>query len=444
MRKIVASIGLAAVGATGLQGASVPEMLGAEGSKPWSISATLRGFYDDNINTVKSGDPNKKDTLGLEVSPSIAVNWAMPQTTLVASYTYSVTKYERAPVDNGNNDYDQTHNFSVALDHQFTTRYRVNVKDSFVVGQEPDFLRAGNAFTTFQRVSGENLRNAGSITFSAQITRLLELEFGYANAFFDYADEGADYGPGFINPSRSGLLDRFEHTFHLDTRWQVKPQTVVVVGYQFRQVNYIGNEDIAVDPSIPGSYLKSSDRDDREHYFYLGADHTFRPDLSGSVRIGGRYVDYYKDPTGSGVGNGFGPYAMGSLHWVYAPESFVEAGVSHDLNTTDELSVQGNSFTRNEESTVFYATINHRITPKLSASFTGQFQNSTFDGGANNSRSERYFLAGLQLEYQFNPSFSAQIGYNYDWLDSDANVGGVASARSFDRNRIYVGVTARY
>lgn len=444
MRKFVASIGLAAVGASNLQGASLPGLLGADAPKPWSISATLRGFYDDNINTVNSGDPNRKSTLGFEVSPSLAVNWLMPQTTITASYTYSITKYETPPVDNGNNDYDQTHNFSFELDHRFTPRYHINVRDSFVVGQEPDFLRAGNAFTTFQRVSGENLRNAGSVTFGAQITRLLELEFGYANAFFDYADSGADYEGPFINPSRSGVLDRFEHTFHLDTRWQMKPQTVAVVGYQFRQVNYTGNEDIAVDTSIPGNYLKSSDRDDREHYFYLGADHTFRPDLTGSVRIGAQYVDYYKDPTGKGIGNGFGPYAMGSLHWLYAPESFVEAGVTHDLNTTDEISVQGNSFTRNEESTVFYATVNHRITPKLSANLTGQFQNSTFDGGANNSRDERYFLVGLQLEYRFNPSFSAQIGYNYDQLASDANVGGIANARSFDRNRVYVGITARY
>ena len=118
MRKFVASIGLAAVGASGLQGASVPELLGAEGPKPWSIAATLRGFYDDNINTVNSGDPNRKGTLGIEVSPSIALSWARPQTTITATYTYSITMYEKAPLDNGNNGYDQTHYFSLALDHR--------------------------------------------------------------------------------------------------------------------------------------------------------------------------------------------------------------------------------------------------------------------------------------------------------------------------------------
>jgi hypothetical protein len=74
----------------------------------------------------------------------------------------------------------------------------------------------------------------------------------------------------------------------------------------------------------------------------------------------------------------------------------------------------------------------------LFGSLTGQFQNSSFNGGTFNSQSERYFLVGLNVEYRFNPHFSADAGYNYDKLDSD--VGG----RSFDRNRVYVGVKARY
>ena len=31
----------------------------------------------------------------------------------------------------------------------------ISVKDSFVIGQEPDLLRAGNTFTTFQRYFGK-------------------------------------------------------------------------------------------------------------------------------------------------------------------------------------------------------------------------------------------------------------------------------------------------
>ena len=47
MKKIIASAGLVAVSAAGLQ-AAAPGLSPMEAAKPWSISATLRGFYDDN------------------------------------------------------------------------------------------------------------------------------------------------------------------------------------------------------------------------------------------------------------------------------------------------------------------------------------------------------------------------------------------------------------
>ena len=59
------------------------------------------------------------------------------------------------------------------------------------------------------------------------------------------------------------------------------------------------------------------------------------------------------------------------------------------------------------------------------------------NGGQFNNQSERYYLVGLNLAYHFNPHFSAEMGYNYDKLDSDAG-------RTFDRNRVYMGVTASY
>src|SRR5206468_9488142 len=144
-------------------------------------------------------------------------------------------------------------------------------------------------------------------------------------------------------------------------------------GYQFRQVNYTGDEEIGL--LEDGTSVKSEDRDDREHYLYVGADHTFLPNLNGSIRLGGRYVDYYKDS--KGIGNDLGPYVMISLAYTYAPESYLEAGFSYDLNATDAFSVKGNSFTQNEESAVIHGSINHRITPKLFGSVLLQYQNST-------------------------------------------------------------------
>jgi len=56
MKKLV-SVGLLASGTTGAQAVDVPGET-ASMPKPWSVSATLRGFYDDNFNTV----PNNSTT----------------------------------------------------------------------------------------------------------------------------------------------------------------------------------------------------------------------------------------------------------------------------------------------------------------------------------------------------------------------------------------------
>jgi hypothetical protein len=426
MKKLVASVGLVALGSSALH-AAPPGAMSADAAKPWSVSATLRGFYDDNVNTFHS---NATDTFGFEVNPAVnyIVRW-QEQSYLLASYQYAFKYYDRKPVGNVDH-YDQTHTFEVALSHAFSPRYQIAVQDSFAIGQEPDLLRAGNAFSSFQRIPGDNIRNYGVINFNAQITRELGIEAGYANTFFDYDDHGgnADF------PSRSGLLDRVEHMIHVDGRWLIQPQTIGVVGYQFREVNYTGDEEIGLRDD--GSSIVSKDRDSRSHYLYLGADHTFARNLSGTIRVGGRYIDYYNDDRG--IGNSFGPYALINLQYTYAPQSYLEAGFSYDMNATDAFSVSGNSFTQNEESAVAHASITHMITPKLFGSVLSSFQYSTFNGGTLNDQSERYFLLGLNFKYHFTPHFSAEAGYNYDLVNSDI------SFRSYDRNRVYLGVTAAY
>jgi hypothetical protein len=449
MKKIVASVGLVALGASGLYSAPIPGLT-EEGGKNWSVAATLRGFYDDNFNT----SPDKQDAFGVEISPSLNYGIQWQQTQLSLGYVYSFKFYDHKPVDSSTK-YDQQHLFNIAVDHAFTERYRLGVRDSFAIGQEPDVLRTDNAFTTFQRISGDNIRNFGSIVFNAELTRLFGLEVGYANAFYDYAQSGAQFDDnGVVIPSNSGLLDRVENAIHIDTRWMICPETVGIFGYQFRDVSYTADEEIGQELIQGGvlHFIKSNERNFREHSFYGGAEQTFSPNLSGAIRVGASYIEYYNHVPDSQ--NDWGPYALASLRYVYAPQSHVEVGMSQGFNATDVVGVRNvdgtnvtaTSFTQSAESTVAYASVNHQITPRLRASLIGQFQYSSFNGGfhntddalKSNADAERYYLLGLNLVYQFTPHFSGEVGYNYDKLDSDID------GRTFDRNRVYIGVTGSY
>ena len=433
MKKIVASVGLLAVGASGVHAASITALT-VEGAKPWSVAATLRGFYDDNINTAPNGD-FKKSSFGFEVSPSLGLNWSAEQTTMSLNYVYDFRYYDRKPSGNADH-YDQTHTFNALLNHNFSERYVLAVSDSFVIGQEPDLLRAQNTFTDFQRVPGDNIRNYGQIKFNAQLSRLFGLELGYQNSFFKYADDAQTDSHGNIVFSRAGLLDRIEHYVHIDGRWTVQPETTAILGYRYGQVDYTANQIIGFDEDDNTIAYFSDARNQRSHYGYVGVDHVFRPDLKGSVRVGGLYTEHYNEPGGDRTD--IGPSAQASLQYTYLPESYLEVGLTHDRNATDVFSAQSGNLTTDAESTAVYGTINHRIMPRLYGSVTGQFQNSELSGGSVNNDTERYYLVGLNVEYRFNPHMSAHVGYNYDKLDSD--VGG----RSFDRNRVYIGVTASY
>ena len=426
MKKIVASVGLVALGSSGLHADQITGT-STDPSKPWSVSATLRGFYDDNVDTAHS---NPTDSFGWEINPAIGFYTQREGTRFGASYQYVFKYYDTKPPGNSDH-YDQTHNFDISLSHTFSPRYNIAVQDSFVIGQEPDVLRAGNAFATFQRVSGNNIRNYGSIDFNAQLSPVFGLAAGYGNTLFNYADDNGTID----NPSQAGLLNRIENAIHIDGRWTLQPQTVGVLGYMFRNQDYTGGEEIGV--LEDGSIIVSDDRNSISHYLYVGADHTFLPTLVGSMRVGARFIEYPNES--EGVGNQVAPYVNMSLSYTYAPQSYLSAGFSYDMNSTDAFSVSGDSFTQNEESAVFFASVNHRITPKLFGSLLFTFQDSTFNGGSLNNETEQYYLIGLNLKYHFTPHFSAEAGYNYDLVTDKDN-----PQRAYDRNRVYIGVTAAY
>jgi uncharacterized protein (PEP-CTERM system associated) len=292
-------------------------------------------------------------------------------------------------------------------------------------------LRAGNTFDTFQRYSGNNLRNYGEIGLLAQITPEFGMDMGYANTMYLYADDNVPSGGGW---STAGLLNSLDHLVHLDGRYQLKPQTIGIVGAQFRETDYTKDQPIGVDPAT-GQTLMSGDRNARSYYGYVGLDHNFQPDLAGSVRAGGRYTDYFNNPASQ---NGASPYAMASLKYTYLPESYFQVGGSYDYSPSSVFSVNNaGDLTLNAQSGTIFGALNHRIRPKLYGGILAQYQNSTYYGGTYDGKADNFFLVGLNLRYQFTPNFSAEAGYNYDKLNSDVQ-------SNYDRNRVYVGVTGSY
>ena len=296
MKKVIASAGLLALGTVGVQTAHAQWAAGSE--KPWSISGTLRGFYDDNINTQPNG-PGRVSSTGFEVRPSASLNYQSGPTTLNASYTYALLYYTtREP-----NKIDQDHDFELWMDHNFSERYTLDVRESFVIAQEPDVLAPGSQ-TLFLRANGSNIRNTGTVNFHAGVTRLFGVVLGYSNTLYDYSEDASDnIAPG--SPSYATLLNRIEQAVTLDTTWQIQEQTTGILGYKFDWVNYTGSGSILPPPSV--NSVSSTVNNNYSHIFYVGANETFRTDLSASARVGAQYISYYQTLPGNSK-NALSPY----------------------------------------------------------------------------------------------------------------------------------------
>jgi hypothetical protein len=426
MKKFFASLGLAAAGAATVHAAYAPDS--TDNSKIWAISGTLRGFYDDNYLTA----PKKVGSFGFEASPTFTLNAPFEQTEIGIRYVYGLYYYQHRE-DLGQNPIDQSHEFDLWIDHAFTPRWETRFEDTVTVSQEPGLgLPAGQPTAIDNRVNGNNLCNAANISLTTDWTEEFSTKLSYGNTFYSYQQSGGNAA----NPSLSGLLDRDENLASINFQWALSQETLAWVGYQYGQVIYLSSEVIAQNPLTLANYTSSS-RDNRSHYGYVGIQHNFLEDLTGSFQVGVQYTSYYDDPSAT---SSLGPYGNASLVYTYASGSFAELGITESRNATDTINVNSTGqITEDQESTVVYGSIDHPLTPKLMGTLTANYQYSIYHDGQFNDQSSDLVDLGVNLTYTFTPHLSAEAGYNFDWYKTQA-----ALAQDYNRNRVYLGVTATY
>jgi hypothetical protein len=444
---------LVALGAASAHAQYAPGLSPLEMSKAWSLSAELRGFYDDNYLTLPKG--LRESSFGTEVAPSIAVNHSTSDTLLSASYLYDMRWYEKHSVT------DQSHQFNARFEHEFSDRFKMSLNESFVVAQEPDVLDGGIIAASPLRIEGNNVRNTGSADFTLNLTKLLDLHMGYANTVYAYQQHIGDvdgypfavqplypYGASIASPSkyafqpsRSAALDRMEQLATVDLRWKAMEDTTGVFGYQFEHVDYTSPEYIILPgtPGAPAAGYKSNVRNENDHFAFIGADHSFTPNLNASIRVGAEYVDYYQPQVKT---SRLSPYADANLTWQYTAMSSAQVGVKHIHNSTDVTGFTAPVL--DEDATVAYASLMHKITDQFTVNAMGQAQYSTFNGGdypgegGISGKSENFYVLGVNVAYHFNPWFMTEAGYNYDKLNSEL------AGRSYTENMVYLGVRATY
>lgn len=399
MKNLIRAAGALSLGAASLA-LSNCALASEGGEKPWTASASLRGFYDDNIFTSNAAEIS---SWGFDVSPSLTYGRTVDNTTFDIGYTYVARWFENRP----GSSWDQNHNASFNLEHVFSPRVKTSVSDVFVSAQDPQQALIGQVL----RAEGDNINNSAAANVSLAVSEQLDATLSYRNNFFDYS-----------SPLFSNSLNRVEHLPTLEFNYLTTPSTSVGLGYQFGIFDY----DFA-----------GLSRDYNSHVVYAGVRHNFTQSFFGSVNIGAQITDY--DAAASDTT----PYLDGKLVYQYTTASEVVLNVRHTLNATDVfLDGAGNLLAANQQTTMFRVSWGHAFTAKIKGTLIGQFQNSEFNGGAADGGSETFWTLGASASYALTPHLALDASYFRDSLNSDPTALGYD--RGYERNRVFLGVRASF
>jgi hypothetical protein len=419
MKNILTTTGMAALAVAGFQAKCFAQAVTVDESKWWHVSASLRGFYDDNYTIAPKA--LERDSFGFEVRPGFDVGHQGEQFLVKLTGFYSGRYFEDRDDDNWD------HGFIADLngEYQFSENHLLRLSDNFSYSSEPTILDRGTAVTVL-RADGTNLRNLGDVKYVGQFTRLFGLEIGYGNTLYDFEQDGVG--------SYSAILDRMEHLFRAETRWTLTPTLAGILGYWYEIVDFTGDERIAF-----GSPFQSDIRNSKSHYIVAGADYTVSPHCFLSVRGGAQNVMYDELPGEPDEWNGFGDV---SATFEYLEDSYFRVGARYGRTRTDVIGAVTPLFvqqlTMDQETAVAYGTVSHKITERLTAQASGQLQFGEFNGGGYDGEQEGLYLVGFSLLYDLTQYFGLEAGYNYDRVDSDD------STRSYSRNRVFLGVRGQF
>jgi len=411
---------MAAVAVAGFQTTCAAQTVTIDEDKWWHVNAALRGFYDDNYTVAPK--ELAQESFGFEVRPGFDVGHKGETHVIKLSTVYAARWFE----DRDDEAWDHSFIADLAGEVQLNPNHVLRLNDTFSYTSEGALLDRNSVVTspTVVRAEGTNLRNLADLKWVGQLSRLVGLEVGYQNLFYDYEQSG--------NGSYSALLDRLEHQIRGETRWTLTETFAGIVGYWYEVVDFTGDSYLYA--PIPGT-PKSDSRNSNSHFFVVGGDYTVSPHCFISVRGGAQNVTYENIDGEPDQWNGFGDV---NATFEYEEGSYFRVGGKYGRNRTDVAGATFNSLTLDQETVTVYGVISHKLTESLTARASGQVQFGEFNGGSWDGQAEGLYLVGFSLTYDINQYLAVEAGYNYDRLDSDD------AQRTYSRNRVFLGLRGQF
>jgi hypothetical protein len=401
---------------------ALPANLGSGGdtsttTKFYTLTASLREIYDDNVNTSHT-DPIS--TFETQLSPSVLVNFPMDSSQFSARYTFDITYYNNYSGGNQSNNnsknngsggsFDYTHEFVANYSHDFSDRFHLSLGEQFRYYTEPSVFESTG---TFYR-SGAYLANSFSGSLGAQWTPVFGTTTTFANNIVKYQD-----------PIEAFNQDNVEYTASQTFSLAVLPKLNASIGGIFDDINYDG---------VLRGYTSYTG--------FLGGQWSALPSLNFIVRGGATYTETLQDTSS------LSPYAAVSAAWTLGQRSGLTFDYAHEVTPSDQVGTNGQ--TSDRVSGNFHYDITSSVSTHLQLIYTKADYSSllTKSSTLSSSYGEDDYAVDTGVAYHYNSRFDFDLDLSFSGVVSDSNSNSnsnsATNSNEYDREQVSVGVRGTY
>jgi hypothetical protein len=367
--------------------------LGTYSRFPFRVSVSLRGGYDDNVNTTTF---DEQGSAFVSIGGTVEYHFGSPRTQLSLTAGGGLTYYiDDIRGVNGDN-YDSNIYLSLSASHRVNPRltFAASVYASYQT--QPDFALN----VALNRQSGSFFYTSDKFSMSYLWTPRFSTVTSYTLGVVNYDDS-----------SVGAFEDRIENTLGNEFRFLVLPTTSLIAEYR---VAFI-------------TYDTDSIRDSISHFVLAGIDHSFSPRFSISLRGGAQFRDYDND------GESTDPYFEGTL--IYALSKWTS------ISWTNRYGLEEPDVPGSVSRTTFRTglSVRHYFTAKFSTNLALFYQHDDNDGFESFFvRSPAFMEDSIDVvfsaRYALTRNFALEAGYNFTDVGSDIPL------REYTRNRFWGGV----
>ena len=360
----------------------------AESARNFHVVNRFRAEYDDNYTQTEN---NEQDSFKFIEQVDLMYNLNLDQTFLSLRYEPSFVYW----TDRDDDDNDLHHAFDGILNHAFTPRLSLSLKDTFRFAENPELMDR----EAVVRQSNDYTYNTGNAALSYLLSEQTRVEAAGRIVTLTYDDdEVGDYGD----------YDIYVGGLTLRHAW--KPETALLGEARYEDLQYANDL-----------------RDSQTIYVGAGAEHTFNPSFLGSLRAGLQSREFDSTVRDSKDT----PYVDASVTLLPTPATRISSGVSYSQYETDIAPYAS------QERTRFYVSLAHDLTARISGYLTGAYTDGEYDRdetptGDVTDGSEERVQVSARATYKVNMAHHLELGYQFNDLSSDLR-------NDYTRNRVNVG-----